>query len=180
MKMMVVDDESFDLELMRSSSAAKVVEIAAKGRNGANATPESLRKLIANDALDGAPIAEIAEAYGVSSSSVTAYKNGATSTTNYNQGNGELKDFVDVKRDRIKNKAQNKLLLALKHITEDKLKDAKVNDLSTVAANMSRVIDKTTPKTESVINNNIVFYSPKQISKENYETLDVSPSEMTR
>jgi predicted transcriptional regulator len=179
MKMMVVDDEDFELEIARSVNAAQVVQMPSKGRNGAAATPDSLRQLIAADAIEGNGSAqEIARAYGVSESSVSAYKNGATSTTNYNNGNGELKDFVDGKREKIKGRAQNKLLLALKHITDEKLKEAKVSDLSTIAANMSRVIDKTTPKTESVVNNNIVFYSPKQISKENYETVDVSPSEM--
>jgi hypothetical protein len=179
MRMMIVEDEDFELELNKSVNA-QIEIIPAKGRNGAGATPESLRRLIANDALDGMPAKEISQAYNVSESSVSAYKNGATSTSSYDKPATGLGEFVDAKRDRIKNKAQNKLLLALKHITEDKLKDAKVIELSTIAANMSRVVEKTTPKTESVINNNIVFYSPQQIGKENYEAIDVSPSEMVR
>jgi len=176
--MLVVDDESFELELNRSMRVADVVTLPAKGRNGAKATPDSLRKLIAHDALNGTPASELAEAYGVSESSVSAYKNGASSTTTYHEGKGELKDFTDMTRDKIKNRAQNKLLLALKHMTEDKIKEVKPIELSTIAANMSRVVEKMSPKEQTTVNNNIVFYSPKQISKENYETIDVMPDNM--
>jgi transposase len=177
MKMLVVDDEEFELELARSINAAPVISMPAKGRQeGTKETPEVIRKLVADAAMDGAPAKDIAETYGVSESSVAAYKNGVTSTTQYNKGNGgSLTDFVDGKRDKIKTRAQNKLLLALKHITDEKLSEAKVSDLSTIAANMSRVVEKTMPKEQSVVNNNIVFYSPKQISKENFEAIDVSP-----
>jgi len=176
MKMLVVDDESFELELNRSMRVAQVVSMPAKGRNSAKATPESLRKLIAHDALSGnGTDEEIAEAYGVSQSSVNAYKNGATSTTTYHEPAGALKEYVDLTRDKIKNRAQNKLLLALKHMTEEKIAETKPIELSTIAANMSRVVEKMSPKEQTTVNNNIVFYSPKQISKENFETLDLIP-----
>ena len=147
MRMMIVEDEDFELELNKSVNA-KVEIIPAKGRNGASATPESLRKLIANDILDGGNMAEVAEAYGVSRSSASAYANGATSTASYDKPANGLGEFVDAKRDKIKTRAQNKLLLALKHITDDKLTETKVVELSTIAANMSRVVEKTTPKTK--------------------------------
>jgi methylthioribose-1-phosphate isomerase len=176
MKMLVVDDEEFELELNKSMRCADIITMPAKGRNGAKATPDSLRKLIAHDAIEGAPARDVAEAYGVSESSVSAYKVGATSTTTYHEPSSELKQTVDFTRDRIKSKAQNKLLLALKHMTEDKIKEVKPIELSTIAANMSRVVEKMSPKQEgTTVNNNIVFYSPKQISKENYETVDVLP-----
>src|SRR5678815_5618476 len=175
MKMLVVDDEEFELELNKSMHVAEVVTMPAKGRNGAKATPDSLRKLIAHDAINSNGTGEeIAEAYGVSESSVSAYKVGATSTTTYHEPSSELKQTVDFTRDRIKSKAQNKLLLALKHMTEDKIKEVKPIELSTIAANMSRVVEKMTPRNEgTTVQNNIVFYSPKQISKENYETIDL-------
>lgn len=175
--MLVVDDESFELELNRSMRVADVVTLPAKGRNGAKATPDSLRKLIAHDALNGTPTSELAEAYGVSESSVSAYKNGASSTTTYHEKKESLGEYVDLTRDKIKNRAQNKLLLALKHMTEDKIKEVKPIELSTIAANMSRVVEKMSPKEQTTVNNNIVFYSPKQISKENYETIDVMPDQ---
>jgi len=176
MKMLVVDDEEFELELNKSMRVAEVVTMPAKGRNGAKATPDSLRKLIAHDAINGAAASDVAEAYGVSESSVSAYKNGASSTTTYHEPSKSLGDYVDMTRDRIKSKAQNKLLLALKHMTEDKIKEVKPIELSTIAANMSRVVEKMTPRNEgTTVQNNIVFYSPKQISKENYETIELLP-----
>jgi hypothetical protein len=47
MKMLVVDDESFELELSRSMKVADVVTMSAKGRNGARAVPDSVRMLVA-------------------------------------------------------------------------------------------------------------------------------------
>ena len=172
---MVVDDDEFELELNKSMRVAEVIQMPAKGRNGAKATPDSLRKLIAHDAINGNGTGEeIAEVYGVSESSVSAYKNGASSTTTYHQPAAGLKDYVDLTRDKIKSRAQNKLLLALKHMTEEKIAEVKPIELSTIAANMSRVVEKMTPKSDGpVVNNNIVFYSPKQIDKDNYEAIDV-------
>ena len=173
---MVVDDESFELELNRSMRCAEIKEIPSLGRNGSKAVPDSIKKLAANDALNGVAAKEISEAYNISESSVSAYKNGASSTTTYHQPNKELGTFTDMTRDKIKSRAQNKLLLALKHMTDDKLSEAKVGDLGTIAANMSRVVEKMSPKQDGpVVNNNIVFYSPKQIAKENFETIDVLP-----
>jgi hypothetical protein len=180
MKMMIVDDEEFELELKRSQQVAEIVQLPAKGRNGAKATPDSIRKLVANEMLDGGSAREVAAAFNISESSVSAYKNGAASTTTYHEPNKSLGDFVDKKKNKIKGRAENRLLMALKHITDEKLAEAKVIELSTIAANMSRVVEKVSPKEQTVVNNNIVFYSPKQISKENYDIVDVSPSEMSR
>ena len=174
MKMCVVTDEDFDLELNKSMRVAEVVSLPAKGRNGSRAVPDSVKKLVAESSLNGAAARDVADAFNVSESSVSAYKNGATSTTTYHEPSPQLKEYVDLTRDKIKSRAQNKLLLALKHMTEDKIKEVKPIELSTIAANMSRVVEKMTPKNEgTTVNNNIVFYSPKQISKENYETIDL-------
>lgn len=173
---MIVDDEEFELELNKSICPAKIVQMDKKGRTSKE-VPESLRKLIAGDSLEGAPARLISSTYGISESSISAYKNGATSTSSYDNGNGELAQHVDKVKDRIKNRAQNKLALALKHITEDKLRETKPVDLSSIAANMSRVVDKMTPKEPgNVINNNVIFYSPQQIKKENFEALDLEPT----
>jgi uncharacterized protein (DUF4415 family) len=176
MPMLVVDDEDFELELKRlNEKVAQVVPMPKMGRpDGATETPESLRKLIASDSITGNGTAkQIAEAYGVSQSSVNAYAGGATSTDRMVAGKLD-NDLVQANQ-RIGRRAQRKLNLALKHITEDKLRDAKATDISQVAANMSRIIEKTTPKVpETQVQNNIIFYSPQQIGEGNYDVIDVA------
>ena len=176
MPMLIVDDESFDLEVSRINGARAVVEHTnRKGRKPEEKNvPSVLREIIAEEGAGGTSNGELARAFNVSESSVSAYKHGATSTVRYNQPNERLKTVVDEKREKIHNRASAKLLRALGEITNDKLKEAKATDLSTIAANMSRVIEKTSPREDmNKIQNNIIFVSPTQISENNYEVIDV-------
>lgn len=175
--MLVVDDEDFELELNRlNDSGAKVVPLPKMGRTeGTKETPESLRKLIAGEALEGGSTAkEISHAFNISPSSISAYKAGATSTDRLTAG--KLDTVLVENNQKIGRTAQNKLMKALKHITEEKMADAKLTDLGQVAANMSRIIEKTTPKVPEAptVQNNIIFYSPQQIKPENYDVIDLA------
>lgn len=178
MPMLIVDDESFELEVNKLNGAGKaqVIKTIPRGRKADEKNvPSVLREVIAEEAINGASNGELAKAFGVSESSVSAYKNGATSTKSYNNGDEKLKTVVERTRERIHSRASNKLLKALTEITDEKLKDARATDLSTIAANMSRVIEKTSPKEDiGKIQNNIIFVSPTQISENNYEIIDVS------
>lgn len=178
--MLIVDDEDFELEMQRcnpSKNKSVIIPMDKKGRpDGCIETPESLRKLIAGDAIDGvATTKQIAEAYGVSQSSVNAYKGDSTSTDRMvaKVVDDDLKRHNDKKRERINNLAQRVTKRALEHITDEKLLSSKATDLSQIAANAARVIDKTAPKEAAIaVQNNIHFYSPQQIRKENYEVVD--------
>lgn len=174
--MLVVDNEDFELELNRlQGRTAQVIPLPKMGRGSKAETPESLRNLIAGDSLNGNGTAkEIANAYGVSQSSVNAYAGAATSTDRMVAG--RLDEKLLENNRKIGRTAQVKLSKAIQHITDEKLQAAKATDLSSIAANMARVVEKTTPKVlEGVTNNNIIFYSPQQIRPENYEVIDVTP-----
>lgn len=174
MPMLVTSDEDFDLELSRlSNRKAEIVPMPKLGRQHTRETPESLRALIASDSLNGNGTAkEIANAYGVSQSSVNAYAGGATSTDRMVAG--KLDSDLVTRNKRIGKKAQTKMSMAIDAITKEKLDAAKATDLSSIAANMAKVVDKTIPKAEEkIINNNIVFYSPQQVGPGNYEVIDV-------
>ena len=174
MAMLIVDDEEFELEVARSERVTGIVINSHKhgGRGDNDNVSPALREVIAEDALSGIPAKEISKAYGVSASSISAYKNGATSTATYHKPQERLASAVDKTRDKIHRRASSKLLRALTEITDDKLKDSKATDLSTIAANMSRVIEKTSPKESNAIQNNIIFVSPTQIHRDNYEVID--------
>jgi len=178
MPMLIVDDEAFELEINRCNpSKSQVIHMPKKGRpEGCIETPESIRKLIAGDAIDGiATTKEIAKEYDVSMSSVNAYKGDSTSTDRMVNKivDSDLKRHNDNKRKKLNSLAHKVSRKALEHITDEKLEASKATDLSQIAANAARVIDKTTPKEpNSPVTNNIHFYSPQQIRKENFEVVD--------
>ena len=176
MAMGIISDEDFDLELVRLSGKHSEVIITGSnnGRGPTKELPDSLRKVISEEAIVNGNTKDIAEAFGISKSSVDAYKNDATSCKTYDNPNDALQEHNNKVRARINGIATNRIMKALKHITEDKMKDAKIDTLSTVAANMARVVEKTTPKERPVVNNNIVFYSPRQIHERNFEIVEVN------
>jgi len=186
MPMLVVEDEDFELEMNRlSGPSSSIIKMDKLGRpDGCKETPESIRALIAGDKIAGnGTIKEIAKAYGVSTSAVTSYADDSTSRNDAAIGriDTKLQEHNDKVRNKIRGRAQNKLALALKHITEDKLEGSRATDLSTIAANLSKVVDKTTPKSEGPsVTNNIHFYSPQQIGPNNFETIDVTPERIER
>lgn len=184
MGMGVVTDKDFNKELEHNSidpisPEVTVVEgtvingsiekLNPQGRKeGSIAVPEGLRKLIAETAISqGRPAAlQLAETLGISASSASAYAVGATSTSSYNQPDTSLKATVNDAKLRVVKRARSKLMMALGHITEDKLQEAKVKDLAGIARDMSAVIknmEPETPKDAGVTNNGPTFllYAPK-------------------
>src|SRR6187399_325506 len=103
----IVSSEDFDRELEKLNrqsgtpkkvpSTAQVVDVPSKGliqevpnrgrKEGDNNVPDSLRNLLAEEhLLNGRNEAlSLAKDFGISSSSVSAYAKGATSTTTYNE-----------------------------------------------------------------------------------------------
>lgn len=162
----IVSDEEFNIEFVHHNGA---------GRNGAKAVPESLRQVIAETAIVGSN-KEVAEAFGVSPASVSAYKNGATSTASYNQPNDPLKKHVDEVRDRIGTIAKSKLLAALSHITEENLSQAKPRDLAGIAKDMSTVVNNiqpTAPSGSGGFNAQFIFHSYPIREEKDYDVIDV-------
>lgn len=74
--------------------------------------------------------------------------------------------------DRVRELALDKLMLSLGLMTEEKLDNASLKDLSIVAANMSRVVEKTSPK-ESSENIKLVIYAPTLRSEKSYGEIEV-------
>lgn len=179
MAMGIVSDEDFDKEITKVTPA-KIISLPEKGRgNGNKEVPESLRKIIGEtNELDSRQEAlSIARMFGVSDSSVSAYAAGATSTSSYNTPDAELKNHIDDSKERIKKKARGRLFNALKHITDDKLKDAKVRDVSGVARDMAAIIRDMEPEKGSNDSGKqapqFIFYAPTFRKEETFETIYV-------
>ena len=192
MPMGIVSDKEFDSELANSSSKkireesssnpkptsqvieGTVIDMPSKGRGDGNVeVPNSLRRVIGATAVeDGrAEALELAKQFGISPSSVGAYTSGATSTSSYDEKpNG---DVIKSTKDKIAKVARGRLMKALRHITDDKLNEAKVGEIATVAKQMSGVIKDMEP--EKAKNDDdrggptFVFYSPQFRKEENFE-----------
>jgi predicted XRE-type DNA-binding protein len=120
MPMMVLSDETFESEINKFTKdkivkiieevkefkiitsdelIGKVVDIKRGRSIGALEIPNSIRSLVAEEAINGTKAEIISEQFGISKSSISAYKNDATSTASYDEVNTELKKSNDLVRD---------------------------------------------------------------------------------
>lgn len=192
MAMGIVSDKDFDSELSRVSDKKQgeskainpvitgEIQDVSRGRGeGSTSVPDGLRKIIGEESVvNGRQSAiELAQSFGLSPSSVSAYANGATSTSTYN----DRKNLpaLNEARIRVQSRARNKLMKALSHLTSEKLGEAKARDLAGIAKDMSAVIKNMEPEKESQLkdaNNGgptFVFYSPQFRDERHFETVVV-------
>lgn len=160
-----------------NNAQAKIEPIITPGRKAHDVNvPDSIRNLIADTSVsEGRPAAlALAESLGISSSSVSAYSRGATSTASYDTPKAQIKLVSDAAKLRVAKRARSKMMQALHHITPDKLENAKLRDLAGVARDMSVIIKNMEPEKEKEtgnINNNgpqFVFFAPKFESEAAY------------
>lgn len=182
----IVEDKDFESELNsyeRSSvqiQVGEILELPTPGRApGDNNIPESLRKIIGENALESgsADTKSLTRAFGISDSSLSAYKNGSTSTTSYNSPKSELKNHINKTKQRISIKAKNRLVSALNQITDEKLADAKVRDLAGVAKDMSAIIKDMEPDVDKNNSNPsgpvFMVYAPQFKSEDSFDVIHV-------
>jgi hypothetical protein len=155
-----------------------IIETPKPGRKtGDFNVPDSLRKVIAETSIEegSKESKKLAAAYGISGSSVSAYKVGAKSTASYDSPDDGLRSVVKDTKIRISSKAKSRLLKAIQHITDDKLEGAKVRDLAGIAKDLATVVKVMEPETKeassTIAGPTFVFYTPPQKKEEQYETL---------
>lgn len=175
----VLNDNDFEKEL-ESLLNPKVkpsgsVEALIRGRGHKSETPEELRKVIAQEAIVNGDHKEIAKQFGVSESSVSAYKNGATSTASYNTAAPNLASHVDAVKDELSSKARKNLMAALDSITPESFDTEKLKVRAQVARDMSAIIKNLEPEVKQENSSNVVFqiYAPQVHKIEDYKTIDV-------
>lgn len=145
------------------------------GRGNKSETPESIRKVIAESAIEGADAGELADTFNVSKSSVSAYKHGSHSTSSYNQPNPALMKHVNGIKDKIVRKANNKMIDALNSITREALAESKPRDLAAIAKDMSSVVKNLTPETNEIHNDvRVVVMAPPMKSINSYDVIEVN------
>lgn len=188
MGMGIVSDSDFESEVGKlnpsvsqngNGKSVAIIKEIEKGRpKGGLEVPESLRKLIGEESvINGRQEGlSLAENFGISPSSVSAYSQGAHSTASYDERPNL--NHLNEARLRVTKKARNRLILALNHITNDKLEAAKVKDLAGVAKDMSAVIknmEPEVPRFNDSGNNGptFIFYCPQFRKEEHFEVVQV-------
>jgi len=149
-----------------------------KGRGEDNVeVPEGLRKIIGEEAtINGrASALDLADRFGVSPSSVSAYTHGSTSTATYDD-RPNLAHINEAKL-RVAKKARNKLIIALNSLTKEKIENAKAKDIAGVAKDMAAVIKTMEPEQSKNPTGNtgptFIFYSPQMRSEKVFDIVQV-------
>lgn len=189
MAMGIVSDSDFEKELEKLNSdsipspSTKIVPLdKTNGRgNGNFEVPEGLRKIIGEEAnINGrASALQIANDFGISPSSVSAYTRGATSTASIDNPHAEMVNHINTAKLRVSRKARKRLMMALNEITQERMEGAKLHEISGVARDMAHIMkdmEPASPKDNGNINNNgpmFVFYKPEQKSEEDFQTIHV-------
>lgn len=122
-----------------------------------------LKVVIGSLARQGEKVTDIANAFNVSPNAVrSAAEQRGTPTA----------QKIESTLDRIREMAMDKMLIALGLMTADKFIDAPLKDLSAVAANLSKVIDKAAPR-ESGSAVHLHLYAPQMRAERDYKVVDI-------
>lgn len=180
----IVSDDEFDAELESIKETPTRVEIIEKQKKGRSENdvnvPDVIRNIIGEDHLvNGRTSAlALAETFGVSKQSASAYANGATSTKTYNEPNKKLGKHLEKVKNRIKKTASQKLEEVLTHVTSDKMEAASLRTLTGAARDLAGVVKDISPSDESDLNGGsntpkFILYAPQFVQENNFETIVV-------
>jgi transposase len=186
----IVSDSDFEKEMDRGEASpvpelkpAQIIDLPSKGRSeGDNNVPQFIRDVIVDEKVSNgrSSALEFAKMFDVSSSSVSAYSNGANSTASYNRPSKNTNSKLKEAKLRVATRARKKLNLAIENITEDKLIEASLKDLALVAKSMSGVIKDMEPPANpadsglTVNGPSIIMYNPGFSKESNFDQVEVN------
>jgi hypothetical protein len=178
----IVSDDVFEAEVTKtpaveSIDVVTIESIKSPGRRpGDLEVPDSIRKIIGDTAVESGKqeATKMAEFFGLSKSSTSAYANGATSTATYQKSNADLKNHLVRTKERITRKAARGITRAFDNITDDKLAGATAPELASVIRAFSSVIKdmEVTDKGPDGPGVQFVFFTPPIRQEEAFEVID--------
>lgn len=153
----------------------KVVDIK-RGRGNTLEIPHEIRALVSEEVINGARAKDVSKAFGISESSISAYKNDATSTTTYDKPNDPLKESNQIVRDQITDKARGRLMSALDAITDENISNAKVKDIASIAKDMSVIVKNMEPNVpvDNSKNTQVIIYRPRMRDEDEFDVITVN------
>jgi len=123
------------------------------------------------------PTKDVAELTGVSQDAVRDLRNGKKGSSGYDANlNEAINKATLAKKQTIQDIAMEKLLKTLGFISEDKLEKGSAKDLSSVAANLSKVHSNLEPKVATSDGSprvQVILFQPKPLSESHFEVVDV-------
>lgn len=166
-------NESHQIESHQNKPNLSVIAHKFRGRTkGRKNVPEFLRPVIAA-AGELSGIEETAKAFELSRPSVSTMKHGKVTYCDTTRENKEMKSKTELILDKVNENAADRILKSISYITDEKLENSKVSDLSTVAANMARIIEKTNPKKqEAQVGTQILIYAPSLKQENQFEIVE--------
>jgi predicted transcriptional regulator len=169
------DIDRIEREVRAPVNQPKVVDIK-RGRGNQLEIPNEIRALVAEEVINGAPAKQVAKAFGISESSISAYKHDATSTTTYHEPNDQLADSNKIIREAITDKARGRLMSALDSITDDNIRSAKVKDIASIAKDMSVIVKNMEPNVpvDNSKNTQVIIYRPRMRDEDEFDVITVN------
>lgn len=159
-----------------------VEDMPSRGRQkGSVEVPDSLRKIIGEtNEIEGRKQAiALAKSFGISSSSVSAYANGATSTATYDNSRESIVTHIQGRKDKVAGSALSILRqsFSLMRANEDhKLKACSAPELAGIARSMASVVKMMEPepeKTNEVIKPQFVVFAPVMKDESHFEVIQL-------
>lgn len=180
MAMGIVSDQDYEKELQQNGErlqqgSTNIQKIELGRPPNKTEVPEIIREEAAKSIINGEGTAkQVSEAFGISQSSLSAYKVGATSTASYNSPDPTLLDKINDHKLRTSSKARKVLMRALAEITDDKLTAVKPRDLAAIAKDMSSIVQDMEPRqVQSNSSVQFVFMAPRVKELSDYRIIDV-------
>ncbi len=173
---MIVSREEAERRLKSSNNLCQPDAVASEPihlpteqtRHRSKEVPEFMRAL-AGTLGHTSKAKEVAEATGIEAATIYQYKAGIIG----GKVDPDLKASVEAGLNKVQEIALEKLMLSLGLITDDKLNKCKASELSGVASDMARVIEKVRPAIQVGEGAQIIIYAPKSKTEDKYKILDV-------
>lgn len=165
-----------DAEIQKEKASGSIKDLPKPGRKtGDENIPEAIRKAIADVHIESgrSEALQVADLFGVSSSSVSAYASGRASTSDNRESNKPLSDSNAGTREKIVGKAQSALTMAIAQITEAKLSNLDAVECSQVAKNMAGIVKDFTPDLQERqdLTAQIVIFAPPLIDESRFAVI---------
>lgn len=160
-------------EVLSEEEDGQVIRHNRHGRTkGAKELSDDQREL-AGTLANILPARHVAETLGLSDYAVHQAKNGRVSQ--YSGVDEELQTKLDKNLGRARDKALDVLLESLDLMDTGKLEKEDARSLSTIAANVSRVVEKTLPKErDGTTRAQLIVYAPTQNNENRFEIVELN------
>lgn len=177
----VTEDDKFLKELERFVGKERQFEkpefnqTGASRKKGSIEVPSAIRKVVQEESLVGTKSKELQKIFGVSQSSVSAYKTGQTSLNPSSGKDSELVEHKAQAIEKIETQARSKILSALGLLTDEKIDAGDARDISGVAKDLSGVIKNLQPDAGTTSQPmQVLIYSPRKSKEEDFDVIDLS------